>query len=124
MPKFKKNTSSVMKAQGRIDPDAMIARGKGAGPFQMKYQGNPAAFPFKYAGLPAVFRQTSAHVPAAGQAALVGNRCKTAVGAMLSDFKTLGLVRVRTLEGLSLLACLNCLRSFDNCIVRCLFVCI
>ena len=50
MPKFKKNTSSVMKAQGRIDPDAMIARGKGAGPFQMKYQGNPAAFPFKYAG--------------------------------------------------------------------------
>ena len=38
---------SAMKAQGRIDPDAMVARGKGAGPFQMKYQGNSSAFPFK-----------------------------------------------------------------------------
>ena len=28
----------------------------------------------------------------------IGVRCKTAVGAMLSDFKTLGLVRVSTFE--------------------------
>ena len=38
---------SAYKAQGRIDPDAMVSRGKGTSGFQMKYQGKHSAFPFK-----------------------------------------------------------------------------
>ena len=49
-----------------------------------------------------MFRQILRHVPAAGQASAVGLSIKTAVGAILSDFKTLGLVKVRKFEELSL----------------------
>ena len=38
---------SPNQAQGRIDPDAMVSRGKGTSSFQMKYQGKHSAFPFK-----------------------------------------------------------------------------
>ena len=47
MPKFKKNPSSAMTAMGLQTANRHDTGGRGAGPFQMKYQGDHGGFPFK-----------------------------------------------------------------------------